>query len=345
MALIQDMESLFLDGSYDALSKAFIELNQGQCICADWRNHIWYQFRDDQHHWSRLSEQDLYLVIRDQLIQKAKSYPPSEKLMKTIFRLGNYTTLLQICKRLRDNLYDKNFMFVLDRNSSLIGFENGVYDTSTQTFRPGQIGDYLSWSTKINYLETHDHEQQLMTYLRQIIPNEEQLTQLLKSMTQFLMTRTIPYVYFLNGIGSNGASFIIQLFRHTLGDYYDHWLTQEELPLVVDTQMLSLEKVQPACDRCHTDQSELILYWHRKVGMICDQCLTHIGRRVPSALLLIKEIKLPTIFVDQPTLPNHQKRDPHLLEQIPQWSEVFGSILLHYAKIDSQDPSSEIKNI
>jgi phage/plasmid-associated DNA primase len=60
-------------------------------------------------------------------------------------RTGFKDSVMKECRVL---FYDKEFAKKLDDNKHLIAFNNGVYDTLTQTFRDGHPDDYISFCTE-----------------------------------------------------------------------------------------------------------------------------------------------------------------------------------------------------
>ena len=50
-------------------------------------------------------------------------------------------------KECKEFFYDKTFIEKLNDQKNLIGFENGVYDLNTSTFRGGLPSDYVSLTT------------------------------------------------------------------------------------------------------------------------------------------------------------------------------------------------------
>ena len=60
---------------------------------------------------------------------------------------GNYVNGLM--KNVRDLFYKKEIMEKFDTDTSLIGFENGIYDLKNNVFREGRPEDYVTMSTKI----------------------------------------------------------------------------------------------------------------------------------------------------------------------------------------------------
>src|SRR5690606_26568549 len=75
------------------------------------------------------------------------------KLKKSGFKKN----ILTECANL---FYDPQFEEKLDSNRNLIGFNNGVYDLQSMSFRAGNPDDYLSMTVGYDYIEysmKHEH--------------------------------------------------------------------------------------------------------------------------------------------------------------------------------------------
>ena len=61
---------------------------------------------------------------------------------------GNYVNGLM--KNVRDLFYKKEIMEKFDTDTSLLGFENGIYDLKNNIFREGRPEDYITMSNKVS---------------------------------------------------------------------------------------------------------------------------------------------------------------------------------------------------
>jgi P4 family phage/plasmid primase-like protien len=127
-------------------------------------------------------------------------------------------------KECRVLFYDKEFAKKLDDNKHLIAFNNGVYDTLTQTFRDGHPDDYISYCTKIDYaLDTQYHEfkcwAELDRFLHNILPSKSVREYFLKHLATCLSGVFTQRFHILTGSGSNGKSMLMNLCATAFGDY------------------------------------------------------------------------------------------------------------------------------
>tara|TARA_R110002050_G_scaffold49073_4_gene114215 strand:+ start:2555 stop:2944 length:390 start_codon:yes stop_codon:yes gene_type:complete len=64
-------------------------------------------------------------------------------------------SILQECQQILSN---PQFEQLLDSNPLLLGFDNGIFDLETQTFRPGRPEDFVHLTTGYNYIDMNLEE-------------------------------------------------------------------------------------------------------------------------------------------------------------------------------------------
>ena len=127
-------------------------------------------------------------------------------------------------KECRSLFIDEKFEELLDSRSHLIGFENGVYDLKMHIFRDGMPDDYISHSTKINYIEYDPNLpeiQEINDFFSKIFVNDAVKNYVLDIITCIIdgsITQERFYVF--TGSGSNGKSRLLDFIQKALGDYY-----------------------------------------------------------------------------------------------------------------------------
>lgn len=234
-----------LDGtSYDvAVVIHYIYKYNFKCDAISHNNNNWYEFKDNRWYncdsaitirkniptkiydiYSKM--QVKYLMLshgleqnseRELYISKANTIANiSKKLKTTAFKE-------QIIKELKELFYHDKFNELLDCNTELIGFENGVYDLENHEFRPGKPEDYLSYSCKINYVELDNDSptlHEIYDFFDKVLPNKNiqnyVLTFLASCLSGNIRSQTF---HFWTGSGGNGKSKIVELFESCFGDY------------------------------------------------------------------------------------------------------------------------------
>ena len=76
--------------------------------------------------------------------------------------------------------YDKNMEDLLDKNPMLLCFNNGVFDFEKKIFRPGKPEDYVSLSTRNDYIKIDRTNKkhleiidEINNFMSQVFPNEK----------------------------------------------------------------------------------------------------------------------------------------------------------------------------
>lgn len=119
---------------------------------------------------------------------------------------------------------NRSFDDILDNNTNLLVFKNGVYDLNCHKFRDGEPLDYTSLSTNIIYKEFNGNEKEIKEvneFLKQILPIASVRKYVLKVLASCLCGENRDEnAYFFTGEGGNGKSKFIELLLKTLGDYH-----------------------------------------------------------------------------------------------------------------------------
>lgn len=242
-------------------AKVLKQMFGNQFVCIAYKNNLWYEYK--QHSWREMEcgvqlnyliSTDMHDVYQDKIIActgQFNAYDQEDDFWNETEKKVN--TMSQICTRLKDNdkknkimkearilFYDKKFVEKMDANPYLLGFENGIVDFKEKRFRNGLPDDYVSKSTKINYIpldeikkcsEKSKYIEQINTFMKQLFPDEN----LCKYIWDLLASCLIGINYnqtfnIFMGIGSNGKSLLLKIMRNILGEYY------ELLPLSYITQ-------------------------------------------------------------------------------------------------------------
>ena len=108
-----------------------------------------------------------------------------------------------------------NFLDLLDANNMLIGFDNGIVDLRTRTFRSGRTTDFVSYSVNEDFIPDLDPDKvlEIEEFFRTIQPDASE--EFMDYMASCLTGQNENCV-FLGGCGKNA---MIELFELVLGDY------------------------------------------------------------------------------------------------------------------------------
>ena len=114
---------------------------------------------------------------------------------------------------------------VFDRNTSLIAFENGVYDLDKMIFRDALQTDYLTIQMPYDFVleENLGQKQYLLKFLEDILPSKDVREFLLYNVASCLLggENKEQEFYILTGKkGANGKSVLSNLIEDTFGHFY-----------------------------------------------------------------------------------------------------------------------------
>ena len=132
-----------------------------------------------------------------------------------------------IMREAAEIFYDENFVRNMDTNKYLLCFNNGVVDFINKVFRDGLPEDYITKTTRINYIpynENNEEWQKISQEINKFMGTLFPIPDLQRYMWDHLASCLIGtnknqtfHVY--HGSGSNGKSLLVDLMSATLGDY------------------------------------------------------------------------------------------------------------------------------
>ena len=220
------------------------------CVSYD-KKGTWYTFKN--HRWvndkglslrTKISEElyQLFTSKTDQLMIEASEYNNNNDDERYVFlqkKVKQVTELSTKCRRTNDKnnimreaaeiFYDGEFIKNMDRNKYLMCFNNGVIDFEKKIFREGYPEDYITKTTKIDYVpfteidineEYQSKAQFINVFMKQLFPiddlNRYMWDHLSSSLIGVNKNQTFN-VY--HGSGSNGKSILSDLMSVTLGEY------------------------------------------------------------------------------------------------------------------------------
>jgi len=361
------------------ISKLIYRLYGEKFVCSNPEKNEWYYFNgirwvkeNKSFNLRKLMINDVFSKVenyRRQLIKEGAS----EELIK------NYHNILKLlgsghklnCLELE--FYNSNFYKIIDQNKDLIGFENGIYDLNLMEFRKGSSSDYVSLSTRYEYIEYHKEHilyKELMELIYKILPDESVRHFTLKSLASCLDGHTRDENFYIwsgkNNTGGNGKSTIMDLLLKSLGDYgcispvslitgkresansansalaniqHKRCVIMQE-PGANDQIQADVMKSLTGGDRISTrelNSSQIEFKPCAKFFMACN--------KIPTIDLdggVIRRLKITEFtsrFVDEPNVENIKnginefKIDKDLKAKLDNYKSVFMCILLNYYKV------------
>jgi P4 family phage/plasmid primase-like protien len=234
---------------YD-LAEVLKQMYKDKYVCVSYdKKGIWYVFKN--HRWvidkghslrEKISKEmfDLYSNKQDECTIEFQHYDASddraEFLKKQIKFISDIKIKLKktndknnIMREAAEIFYDEDFIKNMDTNKYLMCFNNGVVDFKNKIFRDGYPEDYITKSTKINYLHFNDNKnnedfKKILNDIKDFMEKLFPIADLKRYMFDHLASCLIGdnknqtfNVYW--GNGSNGKSIITDLMSVTLGEY------------------------------------------------------------------------------------------------------------------------------
>ena len=213
--------------------------------CSSIKNQIWYHF--DGQRWNNcddgyilnnlLSEHftkyihRMYKKINNEHIENMDDSAAKQKndiYYKYITKLNKNTYKKILKAECTNTFFEKNFVYNLDENCSLIGFENGVYDLDNKEFRDGLPEDKITFSTGYNYNMDYDINHPDVLEIERVIkliqPDDAVRQFMLCHIASFLKggNKDQKILFWIGPGGRNGKSTIQNLISGAFGRYYKY---------------------------------------------------------------------------------------------------------------------------
>lgn len=247
-----------LNGSHNDIAKVLYAEYGNEFVCASVTSKIWFQFIE--HKWEQIEDGiflrkkisgdivDRYTAIGKEILtqlaactDKGEEAMYNARLKQVQKMMGNLKSApykSNIMKECTEVFYDKRFRDKLDTNPVLFPFKNGVYDLTTNIFRPGRPEDFISKSSPIDYIEMSDDDERVHDvhdYLEKVFPDKSVRAYFTDIASDIFMGgNNQKHVYFLLGEGDNSKSVIQTFFEKMLG----------HLSIKFNTTVITGKKVQ-----------------------------------------------------------------------------------------------------
>ena len=377
-----------LDGSTYKIAKSFHAKYSDKFACSSAKSNLWWEFKN--HRWNRIEDAySIKILLSEEFqndyradiidlniratkssgIEKDQIQARISAVNKIIERLMNIDFKKKIIEEAKSLFLEPKFDEKLDSNINIIGFENGVYDLEQNIFRDGHPDDFISLSTKNNYIkfsENMPYYKQIVKFFSEVLPNEKVRKYFIQALCTCLSGDTKEEkLYILTGSGSNGKSLTMDLMYASLGDYY------MSCPITIITRKrgqsneTSPEKVRMRGKRCgvfqETDDgdkinvgvmkeftggdkvlvrdlfkgaNEMIEFKPQmKYFLTCNQ-LPEVPSNDDGTWRRLRVIEFGSRFIDSPdpNKSNEFKINTSMKQNIQNWTSTFVSYLIHIYK-------------
>jgi len=373
------------DGTTYTVAKVVYEMYKYQFVCTSLRHKTWYEYKG--HKWHevenglslsmKLSNEVLneYLKMNQSYLSRAymmdgaKKQPyinNTKKFLDVALKLQDITFKEKIMKECSGLFYDSKFVEKLDTKANLICFENGVYDLETKDFRDGRPEDYCSLSTMTDYTEfdMDDPEncpeiEEINRFMSQVFPIPRVREYVFLLLSSFLLGKNPNEKFHVwTGVGGNGKSKLIELFKLAFGEYAGN------LPVSLLTQKRGASSsASPELARCRgkrfVDMPEPDRGNRINIGLmkeltggdkilarqlykepfefkpmfkivLCCNDLPKVPPDDEGTWRRLRVVKFISKFTSNPKGEHQYPVDPYLADNFERWKEPFMYMLLQY---------------
>ena len=251
----------------------------------------------------------------------------------------------------------------LDQNAKLLGFNNGVWDLGTRTFRPGKPEDFISMSTTIDYIPyrsiTPKIRAELEAFLDSILLDKVHRHYVLQEISSALDGTPSQQRFFIwSGAGANGKSTLVRLLELSLGDFVGtsntSLVTKDRPPssgtssdiatlkgkrYVImhecnekDTLYLGTIKNLTGGDRQNARklyENDQVFKLQATFFMLTNNYPSiHANQSDFGTWRRIRPVSFDSRFVENPSRPGEFKVDDTLDQKLVMWKEAFASMLV-----------------
>lgn len=243
------LENAFETGTEYDIAMVLKQMYKDKFVCVSYdKKGIWFRFQN--HRWvsdkglclrNRISE-DLYALISEKVSnigEEMKEYQDDDErreflkkktkvMMDLRIRLKRTNDKNNIMREAAEIFYDGEFIRNMDTNKYLMCFNNGVVDFTNKVFREGYPEDYITKTTKINYLSADeiasvDYKEtfeELHKFMNKLFPIPDLNKYMWEHLSSCLIGANKNQTFNVyHGSGSNGKSILADLMSVTLGEY------------------------------------------------------------------------------------------------------------------------------
>jgi len=332
----------------------------------------WYDKQDDAKREELRGSHEEKHGQFSQMYKKLNTTKTKNDIMKSAEEMFYY-----------DDRFDNKFLEKLDSNKDLIGFENGVYDLAAPrvdnhgnvlrdandneicgVFREGKPSDYVSLSTYINYIPFDNSSEEVYRckkFVDEIFPNTE-MRDYVMTLFAYCLSGHISEEKFwiMIGTASNGKSALLELFKHSFGQYFQtvssKILTAKrgsaegaspELAKLKGARFVAISEPEKddviqggfvksltggddiSCRKLYKDP---ISYKPQFKLFLLSNYFLKINTVDQGVFRRLKAIECRVKFCDNPDENNDYEKqvDLKLKDNFPAWAESFMSILIQY---------------
>ena len=245
------LEVVFETGTEYDIAMVLKQMYKDKYVCVSYdKKGVWYKFHN--HRWipdkglglrNKISE-ELYALVTEKCFQigeQIKEYDDEERrefykkksrvVAEIRIRLKRTNDKNNIMREAAEIFYDGEFVRNMDTNKYLMCFNNGVVDFANKVFREGYPEDYITKTTRNNYIHADDVQwsdlpsykeikDQIIEFMNKLFPIPDLNRYMWDHLAACLIGANKNQTFNVyHGSGSNGKSILADLMSATLGEY------------------------------------------------------------------------------------------------------------------------------
>ena len=379
-------------GDFD-IAGVLHQMFKHEYVCVSIKNNIWYRFY--KHRWMEIDSgttlrRSISTDLRDvyeaklrsiertvaALHQENEQNPTIKTLKKKLGKIIDITQRLvstndkkNIMTEAKELFHDSQFIEKLDTNPYLLCFENGVVDFKEKIFRMGYPEDYVSKSTRMEYMAvnpTRDSKtlDEINDFMRKLFPKPQLCKYMWDHLASILLGIPDKQTFHMYiGDGRNGKSVLTTLIDEIMGEYKGvvplSAITQDRAkvggtsaelaelkgvryavimePSTKDTILEGpLKQLTSGLDpiQCRAPYStKTMIYYPQFKLVLCTNVRMEVKTQDFGTWRRIREVPFESLFTENPdpTKPNQFLVDGTIKDKFTYWKYTFMAMLVDRA--------------
>ena len=136
------------------------------------------------------------------------------------------------------------FEKLLNSDKYLIAFDDGIFNLNNNNFRKISENDMISYSVGYNFPKEYYNKDDLLIFLKNILPNNNIRDYFLKYLSISLISKNENDVFIiLTGFGDDGRIELIKLLKITFGDYLNFQPNNKKKKIIICNKLNEEEKI------------------------------------------------------------------------------------------------------
>lgn len=231
----------------------------------------------------------------------------------------------------------------LNKNKTLLGFNNGTYDFNNFTFRDGLPEDDISLSVNYDFkYEYSEHKNDLLQFLEYVEPDTATRIYLLKVISLSLTNHKIDFLHILIG-KTNIKKFLNDLIAHTFGEYYiscdSSFITtyykttkkiEQNTKILTDKRIIVID--EPGFDKKINTVFLKRMLEQKYMILFCDE-IFKLDRSNESIWWRLSCHDLTTELSDNPMLTYQKPMIENISEKLFLWKNDFMLLIIEHYKL------------